>query len=39
MDVGELDERWLLGDEEDIFLEDEEVTLNGLLVGLDAGLT
>ena len=35
MDVGELDERRLLGDKEDVFFEQEEVALNGFEVSLD----
>lgn len=35
MDVGELDEGRLLRHEEDVFLEQEEVALDGLEVGLD----
>ena len=39
MDVGQLDERRLLRDEEYVFLEQEQVALYGLEVGLDARKT
>ena len=35
MDVGELDERRLLRDKEDVLFEQEEVALNGFEVSLD----
>ena len=36
MDIGELNERWLLRDKENVFLEQEEVALHSLQVGFDA---
>jgi hypothetical protein len=35
MDVGELDEGWLLGDKEDVLFEQEQVALDGFEISFD----
>lgn len=39
MNIGELNEGWLLGHKEDVFLEEEEVALDSFQIGFDAGVT
>jgi hypothetical protein len=39
MNVGYFDESWLFGNEEDVFLQHEQVALHGLEIGFDTWVT